>query len=1316
MRRSKSLLNNLASSGRHAPEHAHAPWSQSPPPMQASPAPGYPPSYEYPQANPAYTPYPPAMQPANAPAYPSHPVAAPGAVNAGYPAIYPNPFQASANANAVEIQQTRQAIDALASRLGAITAAQESQKNRASAQEDLKSQLGNLTRSFSELQANIREKGTPSGASDNNIDTVLDGIRQDIVSRLGEISDAQAQFGSIATETSEIKNLIANLQAELSGSHSAGQIDPAAYAQAVEASHSDVLNEVRNIQAAVERGKFDSTELSGILDGYHGDLVSRLDALASQETGVVKLDILSGQMDRLENLVVEGGLSGEDLSKINERLEETTRAILALSASDNTIDNLERIEARLIDISKEVGAINREESGSAQLDNTAFEPVLSELRNLSERVSNISAVTGDGGSTGVDNSALIARLDELVERVGHADASASDDGRILDRFDRLDETLRGIAMQLADLGNASVAGQGSHELDSAVVDKLDGLAEKLDSLGKSREEAYSEATLASLDRQIGEIAAQLSGQSLDSAQLDPVVQRLEGIEQQLGASRDIGIELAAGAAEEAVRRAMESGSIASAGLDPAIISQLSEDLRRLGENPISQEQAGAGSFGELHTALDQIATRLAQLEIGLNTDQAGAYQMAAPAFAEPAIAEPTIVAQEAAPQHIEPQFDPQSNEPNHGAGEQVHHHPEDAQFEAPQESFSPEGLTAEIPLQEAEAAPSHHAVEASLDAGIGFEPEPQATHDYHEQEEHQAETQPEGAEREMTAGEKLVRAARMAEQERQRAKKGYEEEYSDMTRVSDERELDAELSRSVPEESIAEAPPLPTIEPPQMASPELPDMAPATNTMVLKDLIDQEDIALEPGSSGPDLAALVRQANDRRKALSERGEGTSGTDFLAAARRAAQAAAVEASEIEKETEENKSSGSMLSSITGMLSRRKKVLTITAAAALLVAIAIPLVSQFPNVKDQLIGNEEIAGLQSEAVPISNQVAYDEEFVTEAETDRTLEVTEFEEEAFVDDNLLPEVDEGEPVEVDNEAVGSIVEAIDPVVSESQLSFVPEALKEAAMLNNPKALYELARLYSEGIGTEKNMQEAARLYEEAASLGVVPAQYIIGNFNEKGIGVTADRTIAQAWYEQAASNGHIVAMHNLGVMHATPDKTTGKKDFAEAFEWFKKAADRGVRDSQVNLGIFLAKGTSGTVDLAESYKWFAVAARSGDKDAAEKRDFIADAMRPDQLEDAKKRVENWRKLETIASANDVEVPESWKVATNTSTLTDVAQIAKAQTLLSKVGFDAGPADGVIGEKTRRAIIAFRTRSGLPVKDTIDAELLEALHAVAI
>jgi localization factor PodJL len=125
------------------------------------------------------------------------------------------------------------------------------------------------------------------------------------------------------------------------------------------------------------------------------------------------------------------------------------------------------------------------------------------------------------------------------------------------------------------------------------------------------------------------------------------------------------------------------------------------------------------------------------------------------------------------------------------------------------------------------------------------------------------------------------------------------------------------------------------------------------------------------------------------------------------------------------------------------------------------------------------------------------------------------------------------------------------------------------------------------------------------------------------EKGLGVRKDFAEARRLYMAAAEKGHAKAMHNLAVLYTRG--IDGAPDYGAAVEWFRKAAAYGTVDSQYNLGILYARGTGIERDLVESYKWFALAAKGGDnkggdKDAAHKRDEVAKALDPKQLEAAK------------------------------------------------------------------------------------------------
>jgi len=183
---------------------------------------------------------------------------------------------------------------------------------------------------------------------------------------------------------------------------------------------------------------------------------------------------------------------------------------------------------------------------------------------------------------------------------------------------------------------------------------------------------------------------------------------------------------------------------------------------------------------------------------------------------------------------------------------------------------------------------------------------------------------------------------------------------------------------------------------------------------------------------------------------------------------------------------------------------------------------------------------------------------------------------------------------------------------------------ALRVAALKGDAAAAYEIGLRFTEGKGVPSNLEEAAKWYDRAARAGVVPAIFRIGTFYEKGMGVKKDVDIARRYYMQAADRGSAKAMHNLAVLDA--DGGGAAANYKSAAQWFRKAAERGVADSQFNLGILYARGIGVEQNLAESFKWFSLAAAQGDADAAHKRDDVAKRLDPQSLAAAKLAIQTF------------------------------------------------------------------------------------------
>ena len=224
----------------------------------------------------------------------------------------------------------------------------------------------------------------------------------------------------------------------------------------------------------------------------------------------------------------------------------------------------------------------------------------------------------------------------------------------------------------------------------------------------------------------------------------------------------------------------------------------------------------------------------------------------------------------------------------------------------------------------------------------------------------------------------------------------------------------------------------------------------------------------------------------------------------------------------------------------------------------------------------------------------------------------------------------------------------------------------LRAAAAAGDPAAEFEIAVRYAEGKGIPTSLEQAARWFERAANQGLAPAQYRLGSLYEKGRGVKKDLPRARALYQTASDKGNGKAMHNLAVLYA--EGIDGKPDYKTAVQWFHKAASRGVADSQYNLGILYARGIGVEQSLPESYKWFMLAAQQGDPDAGRKRDDVAGRLDPQSLVAAKLAAQTFTNETQPEEAVSVRTPAGGWDRVGTSVPAAPATPAKTKTTGAK------------------------------------------------
>lgn len=213
-----------------------------------------------------------------------------------------------------------------------------------------------------------------------------------------------------------------------------------------------------------------------------------------------------------------------------------------------------------------------------------------------------------------------------------------------------------------------------------------------------------------------------------------------------------------------------------------------------------------------------------------------------------------------------------------------------------------------------------------------------------------------------------------------------------------------------------------------------------------------------------------------------------------------------------------------------------------------------------------------------------------------------------------------------------------AINDLVAQSGLK-PQDKLRDAALQGNMAAWFELGVRFADGKGVPRDGKLAARWFEQAALGGHGPSQYRLASLYREGKVVAKEPTLAFQWFDRAAAQGHVLAMHNAAVLLA--EGVHGAPDYAGAALWFKRAAEHGIKDSQFNVAILFARGLGVNQNLQEAYRWFAIAAAQGDQDAAKKRDDIAARLTKDQIAKENDRVKAFKALPANAAAND---PGNW------------------------------------------------------------------------
>jgi TPR repeat protein len=145
--------------------------------------------------------------------------------------------------------------------------------------------------------------------------------------------------------------------------------------------------------------------------------------------------------------------------------------------------------------------------------------------------------------------------------------------------------------------------------------------------------------------------------------------------------------------------------------------------------------------------------------------------------------------------------------------------------------------------------------------------------------------------------------------------------------------------------------------------------------------------------------------------------------------------------------------------------------------------------------------------------------------------------------------------------------------------------------AQKSGPAALFAVA----ESCRHEQEYAAALTWYLRAAEAGYAPAQNDYATMLLNGVGTERDPDEAVFWYRQAAGQGLAIAQYNLATRYRIGESVP--LDLAEAARWMAKAAAQGCMEALCDLGVMHRFGHGVPRDLGRAAELLVAAATGGD-----------------------------------------------------------------------------------------------------------------------
>ncbi|WP_181870015.1 SEL1-like repeat protein [Halomonas sp. DQ26W] len=164
--------------------------------------------------------------------------------------------------------------------------------------------------------------------------------------------------------------------------------------------------------------------------------------------------------------------------------------------------------------------------------------------------------------------------------------------------------------------------------------------------------------------------------------------------------------------------------------------------------------------------------------------------------------------------------------------------------------------------------------------------------------------------------------------------------------------------------------------------------------------------------------------------------------------------------------------------------------------------------------------------------------------------------------------------------------------------------------------------------------------------------------------------------------------------------------RQEYQQALQVFGEAARSGDADALYMLGRLHEAGSGTPQDFVQAHKWYNLSASRGHRHAGSARDAVAERMTAQQIAEAQQAARVWQPEEAPSSQ---ATPPS---RPDIETLSGRQGVVEVQRELNRLGYDAGPVDGVMGRRTRNAIREYQADVDMAQDGHATADLLRRLR----